>query len=286
MPQVGVHCVRGDILHQDCRECALNPLHPCAYTPDLLERIRVDPLEREIRFSPTRILSCFRQSVLKGEVDYYTDVDYAYPLMRGNMLHALMEMSRYPGAIGCLREHQFHTSVHTQYGDVPFESKPDLIVIKAAAGGKLICKVVDYKTKTDIGHDLTAPIFSHIAQINMYRWLVMRELPKLCGWEVDVDELEIEYCAMAKPRRFTSAGPLVTRGKMTRRSPRQYAPLDLEPIPIWSLEAVERSVIRRIELRLAPRDELPEVLPDEEQWMCERCDVADECWRRFREGAR
>jgi hypothetical protein len=282
--QVGVHCIRGNIPHQECRQCALNPLHPCAYTPDLLEKIRVDPHERSIQFSPTRILSCFRQSVLKGQVDYYTDVDNAYPLMRGNMLHAMMEMSRYPGAIGCLREHQFHTTVHTAYGDVPFESKPDLIVIKEAQDGVLKCKVVDYKTKTDVGHDLTAPIFNHIAQVNMYRWLVMRELPKECGWDVDVDELEIEYCAMAKPRRFTSAGPLVTRGKMTKRSPRQYADLPLEAIPVWELDAIEKAVVRRIELRLAPREALPEVLPPEEQWMCERCDVAKVCWDRYRDG--
>jgi hypothetical protein len=222
--------------------------------------------------------------VLQRETDYYTDVDYAYPLMRGNMLHALMEASRYPGAIGCLRERQFHTLVKTAYGEVPFESRPDLIVLKAVDGDTLRCKVVDYKTKTDVGHDLTAPLFNHIAQINMYRWLVMRELPKECGFQVDVDELEIEYCAMSKPRRFTSAGPLVTRGKMTKRSPREYAPLELEAIPLWDLEAVEKAVVRRIELRLAPRESLPAVLPPEEQWMCERCDVAAVCWERYRAG--
>ncbi len=282
--QVGVHCVRGNVPHQACRECSLNPLHPCAYTPDLLEKVRRDPHEHAIQFSPTRILSCFRQEVLKGEVDYYTDVDNAYPLMRGNMLHAMMEMSRYPGAIGCLREKQFWTTVETAYGPQQFEGKVDLIVIKSAGQGRLSCKVVDYKTKTDVGHDLTAPIFNHIAQINMYRWLIERELPKECGWDVVVDELEIEYCAMAKPRRFTSAGPLVTRGKMVKRSPRQYADLPLEAIPVWELDAIEKAVVRRIELRLAPRESLPEVLPPEEQWMCERCDVAEVCWRRYREG--
>ena len=57
---------------------------------------------------------------------------------------------------------------------------------------------MDYKTKSKIGHDLVRAEDDHIAQINMYAWLVTRELPKSLGGPVVVDTVEIEYFAMEK----------------------------------------------------------------------------------------
>lgn len=293
MGQVGLHCIRGDMPHDACRACALNPLHPCMYTPDLLEKLRREPYEGEPKFSPSRILSCQRKEMLAREVPYYTDIDDSYPLTRGNMVHALMEDARYPGALGVLREQQLWTTVDTRFGPQRFEGKVDLIVIKAlnhnvrdVEPGQpehwYTAKVTDYKTKGEVGHDLVKAYPNYIAQVNIYRWLVEREL-RINDCPMVVDELEIEYAGMNKPRRFTSAGPLKTKGKMLTRSPRTYAELELAPIPLWPLEQVEAAVVRRIEMRLEHEQNgtLPDVLPEAEQWQCLRCPLNKECWERW-----
>ena len=286
MPQVGLHCeARGNMLHDACRACACNPLHPCMYTPDMLEKLRRTGTD-EPKFSPTRILGCQRREVLGRMVDYYTDIDDSYPMTRGNMIHALMEDSRYPGALGVLRELQLHTQVDTRFGPQDFESKVDLVVVKGLVGKVFSVKVTDYKSKGEVGHDLVKAYPNYVAQVNIYRWMLMRELAKGMGWEgaeVDVDELEIEYCGMNKPRRFTSAGPLTTRGKMLTRKPRTYAELELAAIPIWPLDKVEAAVVRRIEMRLELEEQgkLPPVLPEEDQWQCLRCPLQQECWQRW-----
>lgn len=286
MPQVGFHCPRGDMAHADCRVCATNPAHPCEFTPDLLEGMRRAGRGGEPVFSPTRILGCARAEVLKRATPYYEDLYDMYPMTRGTLIHAAMEDARYPGALGVLRERQFWTTVATSAGPVPFEAKVDLIVLKGLVGNVLSCAVVDYKSKGEIGHEMTAALPAHVAQVNIYRWVVTRELPALLGWDcvVDVDEVGIMYIGMNKPRRFTSAGPLTTRGKMVKRRPPEYAPLELEALPLWDLDAVERAVVRRVETRLALAEgELPDVLPEEEQWMCPRCPVNGVCWAKYRE---
>ena len=287
--QIGVSCVRGQILHADCRKCSLNPLHPCQYGPDVLEQMRADYLnpDREPNasdFTPTRLLSCSRQAQLQGTTDYYIDIDHAYPLTRGNMVHALMERSRYPGAVRTIREQRLRTTIDTPYGPQTFSGKCDLIIVKQLDDTEVYhVDIVDYKTKSKIGHDLVRADEEHIAQINMYAWLVTRVLPEMLGLPVIVDCVEIEYFAMEKSRRFTSSGPLYAKGKRIVGSrPWQYETLELSAIPLYPLALVESAIKNRIEKRLAP--ELAPILPDEQRWKCDRCPVRDLCFTLPAEG--
>lgn len=280
--QIGMKCVRGEIPHSECRQCALNPLHPCQYGPDVLEKMRVDYTspDREpgpSAFTPSRLMSCPRQAQLQERVDYFTDVDAAYPLTRGNMVHALMEKSRYPGAIRVFREQRLRTYINTSFGKQLFSGKMDLVVVTAFDGSVWHTNIVDYKTTSKIGHDLVRAQDEHIAQINMYAWLVTQTLPKKLGGPVVVDCLEIEYFAMEKSRRFTSAGPLKARGKrITGSHPVQYETLELLPIPMYPLESTEKAIRRRIETRLQPV--LAPILPEEERWKCPGCPVYEVCY--------
>jgi hypothetical protein len=289
--QIGVKCPRGLILHSDCRQCALNPLHPCQYGPDVLEKMRIDYLnpDREpdsTAHTPSRILGCPRQAALQQNTDWYVDVDHAYPLTRGNMVHALMEAARYPGVVQTLREQRFKTTVDTRYGPQQFSGKCDLVVVKQFEDNVWHVNIVDYKTTSKIGHDMISAQDEHVAQINMYAWLVTKELPDVLGVRkapVVVDTLEIEYFAMEKSRRFTSAGPLQTRGKrIPKTHPWQYETLDLLPLPFYPLEMTERAIVRRIEQRLQPT--LAPILPEDERWRCERCPVHDLCYSLPEEG--
>ena len=295
--QVGVKCPRGLILHSECRQCALNPLHPCQYGPDVLEKMRTDYTnpDREpdqSAFTPSRLLSCPRQSVLMQDQDYYVDVDHAYPLTRGNMVHALMEKSRYPGAVMTIREERFKTTIETSYGPQTFSGKCDLAVVtqidEDEEGHQTLAHVniVDYKTTSKIGHDKLRAEDEHIWQINMYAWLVTKVLPARLGHvAVVVDGLEIEYFAMEKSRRFTSAGPLQALGKrLNKRPPYEYETLTLAPIPMYPLDQVEKAIVRRIEQRIQAKEVLPPILPDEERWRCLRCPVFEHCYSLPEEG--
>jgi CRISPR/Cas system-associated exonuclease Cas4 (RecB family) len=294
--QLGFKCVRGNIPHDECRQCALNPLHPCEFTPDLLEMMRAQvPTEDEDAdlepgndaFSPSRVLDCDRKSVLLQDADYYANIYHDYPKTRGHMVHSLMERARYPGALGGVREKRLYTTVETKYGLQRFTAKPDLIVLlrfdsgttEVVPGDTLHVKIVDYKSKGSIEHSLVAAQPEHQMQVAMYAWLVQRELAQLLGWEVQVvvDEVEILYCDMKKTRRFTSAGPLETNGKMLKRKPPTYAPLALDAMVLHPSERIERFVRRRIEERLVAREVLPPVLDQEDAWRCAYCPVLDYC---------
>jgi hypothetical protein len=294
MPQVGVQCPRGRIKHEECRQCALDPLHPCMFSPDVLEKMRVhyDDPNREpggLTFSPSRVLSCPRQAVLEDRYDYYSDVERDYPKVRGHMMHALMEASRYPGVVRTVRERRIHTTIDTSYGPQPFTGKCDLIIVKQLDddGQTAHVNIVDYKTITKIEHSLTEAKPEHVWQVNMYAWMVTRELPHILGHDglnVVVDGVEIEYFDMSKVRRFTSYGELHCKGKMVKRRPPEYETLTLAPIPLYPLEQIEKAIRRRVEQRIWAKEHLPPVLPEEEQWRCESCPVFDVCLRLAQEG--
>jgi hypothetical protein len=284
--QVGVQCPRGEMTWDACAVCRQNPLHPCMYPADVLDLMQehYDDPDREPgseAFTPTRLLGCDRQGVLMGRGETYVDVDRAWFPVRGNMVHALMERAPYPGALHVLREQRLHTTVDTCYGPQPFSAKPDLIVVQRLAPDGLHCKIVDYKSTNAIGHDLVQARTEHQLQTNMYAWIAARVVPDLLGvpeCALVVDELEIVYADMKRVRRFTSAGWLKDRGPMLRRSPRSYTTLDLAPITIYHPDRVGAFIQRRIEERLAAREELPPVLEGDRAWMCDFCPVRTACF--------
>lgn len=274
--RVGVKCVRGNIPDAECRRCAMDALHPCMLPGDLLELMRSDDEPSGTAHSPSRIQGCARQAVLQESHDWFMDIEHQYPMTRGNMVHALMEKATYPGALAVVREKRLTTCIETKFGKQTFTGKPDLVVLKRFDGDRFIAKVVDYKSKNAIGHDLVAAAIEHQIQVNLYAWLVERELTHE-GYPVVVDELEIVYADMSKVRRFTSEGYLTAPGKMVKRSPRQYETLDLAPIKLKDATWAEGFVRSRIERRVAAFEELPPVLPSEEAWKCHRCPVFAVC---------
>ena len=304
--QLGVKCPRGTISWDECLlHCAHDPLHPCDYTADILDLMRVDYEDPDREpgvesFTPTRLLGCPRQPVLMSGADYYVDVEQAYPATRGNMVHALMEKARYPGAIKVIREHRFATSIMTKYGPQPFTAKPDLIVVQDIVAGESIkgknlptlqeikdsyptihIKIVDYKSTADIGHDMLSAKLEHQLQVNMYAWVVFWCLPEFMEMpnaNVVIDSVEIVYCSMKKIRRFTSAGERTTKGKRLSVRPLKYDTLTLEPIKLWKTASIGKYVARRVETYLDAKEvEMPDMLEGDDAWLCNYCPVANYC---------
>jgi hypothetical protein len=310
--QVGVKCVRGYIKHDECRRCARDPLHPCMLTPQLLESLREENQElSDDAFTPTRLIDCPRKAQLKQREDWYIDVDHAWSAMRGTMLHARLELlPRAPGPVSEIREIRLETTVQTKYGPQVVKGKSDLIVVNSVEetrnsktsdepesevligvladdGETMHIKVVDYKSKAEIGHDLVRAERRHQMQVNIYGWLATKALPEALarpGLKVVVDELEIFYAGTNKPRRFTSAGPLMTKGKRVSVRPLVYEDLELEPIHMLRAGDAERWVIKHVEQVIEAREYLPPPLEGEAAVICQWCPVRQQCEELAREG--
>lgn len=290
MAELGVKCSRGYIPHDECRQCALNPLHPCGLTADLLELMRSENSgEPDANtFTPSRLLNvCDRQRVLQNGNDHYLDIGYAWATMRGHAIHALLEKSgRYPGLLECVREVRLETTIEAPDGSTSgsvsaigtfdpaiFKGKSDFIGLLRQDGGTVYCKIADYKTTkyikagfTDVASDPYTQ--KHLIQINMYRWLVERALPKVLGRDVKVvvEELELLYLDMERTVRFTSVGD-ITYGKKTYKA-----------IPMLPLDKVEKFIIAKIKQKRRADKILPPVLDDfPTYWACERCPVKKVC---------
>ena len=290
MSQCGVHCVRGYIDHDDCRKCSADPLHPCGLTPDVLEGMREDPNSRHAdpdAFSPSMLLDCDRRAALTMGHDWYIDIESGWKMLRGTMVHALIQDYRYPGAVGVIRETEMETTIQTAYGPQRMTGQPDVVVVKRlyhnGEGLHAVVGIIDYKSTGEIGHDLVEAKRDHQRQINFYAWLVRRWLPEHYHAEkmtVEVDEITIQYLDFKKFRRFTSAGPLQAKGKRLNRSaPYQYETLDLAPLVLYPDDVVEANIRLMIEAKLEARETLPPAYEpgDEDYWRCMFCPVREMC---------
>jgi hypothetical protein len=243
-------------------------------------------------FTPSRLLGCDRRAGLELGGDTWLDIEADFPLWRGNMVHALMEKAPdVPGTRGPLKEMRFSTEVQTRYGTKRFTGKPDLISVlreevDQAEGDEepastFYVQVVDYKSTGKIEHADTAPKRNHVMQVNIYAWLVRRELPKVLQKtaRIVVEELEIIYVDMQRTRRFTSAGTLEARGKrLNRTPPYEYETLTLDAVPVLSDAVVEAWVVKHIESRIqATEEKLPPPLTGEAAWLCRFCPVYTLC---------
>ena len=320
----GVQCVRGRIGLEEHRACMLQPDHPCHKTPDMLEAMTNKDPEREgIFYSPSTLLACQRQSALTKGRDYWVDVDGSgWNQLRGHIAHAYFEdKAPWPGVLGVVREKRFRTEVETKYGVRVFGGKSDLVVLNSQdADGTLHISVVDYKTKREIRHECCGSADSYPVveadrdnqmQVNLYGWLVARELPGILNslWALPerseewaklaedahlqlnagvslstvtgivVDTLEIVYFDMKQSRRFTSAAELTAQGKLTKRSyPQEHETLELSPIFTLKHEYVGRWVRKHVEIAIEAEMALPAPLTgNKAAHICGWCPVRDDC---------
>lgn len=340
MALVGVKCVLGHVKLDDHRRCMVEqPGPPCGIEPSILEMIVRPNMEREesgVIYSPSSIQSCHRRDALASDHDYYIDVRASYKQVRGTIVHQGMSQElAYPGVLGVVRELRMGSPINTRYGERTFHGKPDLVVLERVQQTQVVeydenenpynsfwknilyVKIVDYKTTSEVRHDLVAPDRRHVYQINEYAWLVQRFLP---GWlnnrlvpfeddafgtidhsnlqlskgvtiphidEVVVDELSIIYMDMKKLRTFTSRGFLTDQGKMLsdyvnghwiRRNPPEYEELELEPVHQFRPSYTESLIRKGIEEQIEAETLLaPPLEGDDARLMCGSCPVKQAC---------
>lgn len=296
----GVHCTLGYVPLDDHRKCMLsNPGPPCGVSPTILQMIvrpNQERIDSGVVFSPSSIASCHRQSVLSRDNDWFIDVKQGYKMTRGTIVHkGLSQEPPPPDTLGVVRELRMKAPINTRYGEQVFHGQADEVVLLGMdeyvqtdgafpVRYRLHVKITDFKTRSEVGHDLIAPDKRHVHQVNQYAWLLKRFLP---AWlrsytedengepleeyrdhlflgpnfpvtlldidEVIVDELSITYMDMVRPRTFTSRGFLYDQGKMlgdringrwVRRKPPEHEELELEPIHAFK-NAFTESLIRK-----------------------------------------
>lgn len=281
--QLGFKCqFYGAVSHDDCRACSIDPIkHKCMYSAVVLEKMREKPdPEREGIYSPTQLTDCFRKGVLLKDEVYYADPDDLWAMERGNIFHAYLREQAYPGAIETRVERRLYIDVETKYGPARFGGKPDLVVItnmEAGSPGKAEAKIIDWKSTSELKHDYTKPYDDHVIQLNCYKLLV-EEVMSTPEMNVTVTELELDAISMVRPRRFTSAQELTTRGKIIKRSrPKEYETITLSSIPILSNEEIKAWIIERIEQKIEAQERLPPVLSGDDLWKCVKCPVKARC---------
>ena len=257
MPQQGFHCIVDleDVSFQACVECAATRGR-CQLTSSLLrgmaeqaqardaERSAIDaptvpsPEPGEARpplpaFSVTELTGCVRQAYLKATEPYYQRPDQQYWSYRGTLAHLLAERGAGPGVVS---ERRFERALRLPSGRlVTVTGKPDEI---DPSRGLLI----DYKT-TDRPPRQPSPL--HIAQLNVYRWLVSPQY--------EIDRLGIVYLTMKSVQKA--------------------------PVPIWPAGQAERFLQERAGAlaEAYAGGDWPDLTED--RWMCGFCPVSAACER-------
>jgi len=213
----------------------------------------VDQNQKRDYISVTSVLHCLRAAFLKQRIDYYESPDKLYPMFRGTLFHALLESSPNPNARIEERHSRKHRGVELQG---TFDS---MLMFEDPDTHKTI--IQDWKT-TDNLPKYDTPYSSHIAQINLYRWLL--------GLDPKNVIMEVWYFSMQGMKRCRlKDGTQATRGG-------RY-PINQH----WSDKRIEDFLDDRLMKLKASFDTgipMPYVMvPEEDKWECQYCPVAQKC---------
>jgi CRISPR/Cas system-associated exonuclease Cas4 (RecB family) len=183
--------------------------------------------------SVTALTCCVRQSFLKTTVPYHQRPDQQYWSYRGTLGHLLAERGAGPDTVA---EQRFERELLLPSGRrVTITGKPDEIDPPRSL-------LIDYKT-TDRAPKLPSPL--HIAQLNVYRWLVVPEY--------QIERLGIVYLTMKGVQKAS--------------------------VPVWPEGQVERFLQERAGALADAYAGGAWPSMTEDRWMCNFCPVAAVCER-------
>ncbi|MBI2844012.1 MAG: PD-(D/E)XK nuclease family protein [Armatimonadetes bacterium] len=168
---------RGDLLFDECLECAASHENPCQFDYPILTAMQRN-IREEAGISVSSLLNCLRKVALEARNDIYLDPSQLYYAFRGQLFHAVIAQAQDGGAV-C--EEKFERAV----AGIVLSGHPDVIYPQHR-------KLVDYKSTKRIPKD-DKPYANHAMQVNLYRYLVAPRYP--------VDHLEIVYFDMSEVKR-------------------------------------------------------------------------------------
>ncbi|MCC6178040.1 MAG: PD-(D/E)XK nuclease family protein [Chloroflexi bacterium] len=248
MPQRGYHCIVDfeDVSFDACIGCAATKGR-CQFTASILRGMADQAKAREVehaadptgaagalpKLNVTSLVGCLRQAYLKTTEDYYQRPDQQYWAYRGTIGHTMAERGAGEHVVA---EQRFDRALRLPNGlTVTITGRPDEIDPSRSL-------LIDYKT-TDRPPRTPSPL--HIAQLNLYRWLVAPVY--------QIDRLGIVYLTMRGVQK--AAVPVWPDGQAERFSIEAAGALaDAFIVGTW-----------------------PAMTTD--TWMCRSCPVAATCER-------
>lgn len=205
--------------------------------------VKVRPAEITV----TQLLHCARKNQLEKTTDFYADPRTNYPAYRGTIIHSIMERNAPMNA-------QVEQRYAREYEGVLISGGIDWSM--SVAHGRTLLR--DFKSVVDLPKYYSA-YTTHQQQINLYRWLL--------HLDPDKTDMEIVYISMDGVKIIPIKAGGETKGG--RKIANQ----------VWSDEQVESFIRQR--LPLLQQDLLPyRLVPDEDLWLCDYCEVRQLCYRK------
>ncbi len=165
----------------------------CPFTPAILRGIADALAEQPMPYGAlrvTQLLGCAKRVQWQSDHPYSVDPRDGYPLFRGQIGHAIVE--RHHGAEILLSEERLSAPL----AGVTVTGQPDAVVNTESR------HLDDYKTTKRIP---TAPYGHHVAQLNVYAWLLHK------AKDIAIETASIVYLDMGGVARLTA--PVWSRRK-------------------------------------------------------------------------
>ena len=201
--------------------------------------------------SATSILHCLRADYLKRRTPFYQSVDALYPAFRGTLFHALMEKN-------VPENGRIEEKIKRVHRGIEIGGTFDSLLTFQDTEDSSRYVLQDWKTTDNLPKYGAYP--SHVAQVNIYRWLL--------GLDPEKTTLEVHYFSM-KGHKSCPLRESSTRGGRTSVS--QY----------WTDEQVEAYLDDRlVKLKASLDANIPmpyALVTEDEKWECQYCPVRQEC---------
>lgn len=203
--------------------------------------------------SVTSILHCLRADFLKRTTPYFMSVEDLYPMFRGTLFHSLLEQNPAPNG-------RIEQKTIRKYKGVEIGGTYDSLILLEDSAAERPHILQDWKT-TD-----TLPKYgaytSHIAQVNLYRWLL--------GLDPERVVLEVHYFSM-KGHKVCPLKDGTQGSKGGRKAVNQH----------WTDKEVEAFLddrLMKLRASFVTRVPMPyDMVPADDKWECSYCPVKALC---------
>lgn len=208
--------------------------------------------ERPDAVTVTSLLANPRHVKLERANAYFAEPAQNYATFRGNIVHSIMEQY---GDAGSVIEERVDRVFTGTTGETTISGQPDTVQLRSTNGRTLLR---DWKSTKELPRYDNA-YSNHMAQVNLYRWIL--------GLDPEQTDLEVVYVSMdgIKIIPLKHGGTSARGRKITEQH--------------WSDERVAEFIEQRLTLYNTQPILRYEDIPEDDLWMCNYSPVENLCRR-------
>ncbi len=250
MPLVGISVDGIEYTFDQALELSARGLLPLPHPviAAVVDTIRRNEEERDpSHVSVTDLTGCPRAKVIKIVDDYYFDIEKTLAAFRGTIVHEVL--AKYAAENATVETRRYR-----DYKGYRLYGKPDSVVLRNSGRYHLI----DFKTTKRI--PAYSPYTNHIAQVNVYRWLL--DLP-LYETDIDIVYISLDDAKVVSKRLSPERGQIWTDEDVEKFLDDYFIPLSklVENREILPISMLSDSIL---------------------SWACGYCSVIRQCLARAR----